>query len=89
VLLVQRGAGESKMAGMWELPEVSVEDAAALEPVARARHSITTTNYAVTVVASDELVREVTGGRWVVAGELTSVALTGLARKILRKMDVL
>lgn len=89
VLLVQRGADERRMAGMWELPEVSVEDAARLEPVARVRHSITTTNYAVAVVADAELEREVRGGRWVAAGELGNVALTGLARKILSKMDVL
>jgi len=94
VLLVQRAADASLMANMWELPPLSMEVVAPFEPVLAVKHGITDTTYAVNVYASRELEREVsvskmTRLRWVRADELATVALTGLARKILRKMDVM
>jgi len=94
VMLVQRAADASLMAGMWELPPLSAEVVAPFEPVLAVKHSITNTNYNVSVYAARELEREVAAGetvvvRWVRAGDLTGTALTGLARKILRKMEVM
>jgi len=91
VLLVQRASNEMKMAGMWELPMLSPEVLAPHEPVLAVKHSITNTNYDVRVYAGAELQREVdaAGQQWVRADALQGVALTGLARKILRKMDVM
>jgi len=99
IMLVQRAADASLMADMWELPPLSLEVVAAYEPVLAVKHGITDTTYAVRVYSARELEREVSAGetgagkagrlRWVRAETLASVALTGLARKILRKMDVM
>ena len=93
VLLAQRTAQAKKMAGMWELPELSAtlaEKIASQEkPLALLRHSITDTNYEVRVVsaaARDLPVELRRGGRWVPREELNGLALTGLARKVLRKL---
>lgn len=84
VFLVQRGSEESLMAGMWELPEVEPSSA---EPMWSLRHSITVTDYAVRVV-------EISGpngfeGKWIPTARLKSLPLTGLARKILRRAEML
>ncbi len=93
VLLVQRAADSSLMANMWELPPLSLEVVAPYVPVLTAKHSITNTNYDVKVYVARELEREVSMNEarlhWVPAETLATVALTGLARKILRKMDVM
>jgi A/G-specific adenine glycosylase len=51
------------------------------------RHSITLTDYTVRVWRNVELSHD--DGKWVAAKRLRCVALTGLARKILRKAEVL
>jgi A/G-specific adenine glycosylase len=92
VLLMQRAADASLMANMWELPPLSPEVVAPYEPVLTVKHSITNTNYDVRIYKAHELEREVDGSArmsWVSAETLAAVALTGLARKILRKMDVM
>jgi A/G-specific adenine glycosylase len=94
VQLVQRAVDASLMANMWELPPLSPEVVAPYEPVLTVKHSITNTNYDVRLFSSQgparELEREVSGQiRWVSVETLASVALTGLTRKILRKMDVM
>jgi A/G-specific adenine glycosylase len=94
VLLVQRAADASLMANMWELPPLSMEVVAPYEPMLAVKHGITDTTYDVKVYAERELEQEVSAGetvrlRWVQADQLPTVALTGLARKILRKMDVM
>jgi A/G-specific adenine glycosylase len=86
VILVQRPRDASLMAGMWELPEISRDNGAA-EPAFTLRHSITVTDYTVRVwrgAASASV-----EGKWIPASRLPSVALTGLARKILRKAEML
>jgi A/G-specific adenine glycosylase len=93
VLLRQRGGEERKMPGMWELPGAG-EDLREEQVVMRVRHSITNTNYSVTVYALEEGERRVLQGeaeamRWVKVGELDRVALTGLARKVLKQAKVL
>lgn len=79
VLLVQRPADHSLMAGMWELPATPPS---ASEPIYRLRHAITDTDYAVFVVRGKN--RKIKGA-WVTHDEAHALALTGLTRKILRK----
>ncbi len=93
VLLQQRGNRESQMPGMWELPGVpeGLPDAAVLMTV---RHAITNTNYYVTVYALDAVKRRALKGdaermQWVRVPELEGFALTGLARKVLKRAEVL
>ena len=82
VFLVQRAKGASLMAGMWELPEMSGANGLD-DPIFSLRHSITVTDYAVRVWASDGEMR--LGGKWISTARLPRIALTGLAKKILRR----
>jgi A/G-specific adenine glycosylase len=75
--LVQRPRTLSLMPGMWELPEIELNGQAVL---ARLKHSILDTDYAVSVFAVDETHGK---GRWVRQSRLPAIALTGLTRKIL------
>jgi len=86
VLLVQRPLGAKRMAGMWELPELPA--APAEEPLAKFRHSITDTDYDVSVVpASANLVQSRDGNaRWFTRKQWPKLALTGLTRKMLCKL---
>jgi A/G-specific adenine glycosylase len=90
ILLVQRAQGTSLMPGMWELPEVEQGRALAVqddEPLFTLRHAITVTDYKVRVWSGDASVRS--SGKWIATDRLNQVALTGLARKILRKAKIL
>ena len=82
VLLHQRPRDASLMAGMWELPEL-VGSPADVEPVAELRHSITSTDYRVLVYAGSDVGRD---GKWVLLNKVDRMALTGLAKKILRSI---
>jgi|SRR5271169_298183 len=86
ILLVRRPRDEKRMAGMWELP--GVPGATAEEPLARFRHSITDTDYDVSIVpASANLVQSLNGNaRWCTRKQWRKLALTGLTRKVLRKL---
>src|SRR5215469_4299455 len=85
VLLVQRGKGESLMPGMWELPEYRGNgDCRELDSL---RHSITVTDYKVRVMELTD--PGPSAGRWVAASRLSTLPLTGLARKILRRVELL
>ncbi len=86
VFLVQRPRDASLMAGMWELPEVAGMNPAGA-PWFAVRHSITVTDYAVHVwrVAPPVGVH----GKWTRTDRLGRIALTGLARKILRRAETL
>ncbi len=104
VLLVQRGAGESLMAGMWELPEIpeplssfftntnsQVHNHAVPGrlPVLRLKHAITTTNFTISIVAMEESELPSTEGMvWQSCDELPGVPLTGLARKVFMRLDL-
>jgi A/G-specific adenine glycosylase len=85
VFLVQRAGDASLMAGMWELPELAETNGAA-SPLFTLRHSITVTDYTVSVWRDTNPLG--TGGKWIAVEKLPKVALTGLARKILRKADL-
>ncbi len=85
VLLEQRPADASLMAGMWQLPEL---DAAPVDGalICKVKHSITVTNYRVSVFAGAENYRHDWGREWVQRDRAEELALTGLARKVLRKL---
>lgn len=87
VLLQQRPASASLMPGMWELPVVEAAEEGEAEPVLRLRHSITDTNYAVSIYRVNAPGQKPGKGRqWVATGELGRLPLTGLARKVLKRL---
>ena len=101
VFLTRRPHDARLMASMWELPEISASPVPmpkprstsnyaaennSLSPLFTLRHSITVTDYTVHVWHSkspDE------AGEWIALRRLPKLALTGLARKILRRAEVL
>jgi A/G-specific adenine glycosylase len=90
VFLVRRPAGASLMAGMWELPVVSDSELDSHELVAKLRHSITDTDYDVSVlsVPARQLPSSETDGRWFLRKQWERLPLTGLTRKVLRGLPV-
>ncbi|HEY4054503.1 MAG TPA: A/G-specific adenine glycosylase, partial [Terriglobales bacterium] len=74
------------MAGMWELPEATVRNDTD-ELLFTLKHSITVTNFKVKVVSSSDVSRG--NGRWVKVSRLNSIPLTGLARKVLSRAEVI
>jgi A/G-specific adenine glycosylase len=102
VYLVQRAADAPKMAGMWELPEYPAQSAEqntidergtgrGAEEFCLLRHSITDTDYEVRVVRAGLKALGANGkkaGRWVEQKEVFDLPLTGLTRKILRKLGL-
>ena len=86
-MLVQRPANASLMAGMWELPSIRPNGN---KPLMTLRHSITDTGYAVTVIAvAPESLSGIEGNsRWVAPKQWPRLPLTGLTRKILRKLSL-
>lgn len=85
VFLVQRLKDATLMASMWELPQMN--PAQSRGSLFILRHSITVTDYKVHVwrLAAPTATR----GEWVPLERLRSIALTGLARKILRKASLM
>ncbi len=88
ILLVQRPADASLMAGMWELPALSDTQRNGDEPLATLRHSITDTDYRVLVftVPPAKFHRPDATTRWFARRQWERLPLTGLARKILRRL---
>jgi A/G-specific adenine glycosylase len=88
VLLVRRPIGASLMAGMWELPALLLEHRNGEQPLLRVRHSITDTDYQVSVFAAsdEELQQAASFGRWFTPQQHEQLPLTGLTRKILRRL---
>ncbi|MGC2110292.1 MAG: A/G-specific adenine glycosylase [Candidatus Korobacteraceae bacterium] len=88
VLLVQRPADASLMAGMWELPSLAPGSGNGSAPLARLRHSITDTDYAVSVflISPDQLQELATGAQWFTQKQSERLPLTGLTRKVLRRL---
>lgn len=90
VLLVQRAPDASLMAGMWELPVGAVDGGNGDAPIARFRHSITNTDYDVSVIllSVKNSVDFAHGAKWFTRKQWEQLPLTGLARKILRRLVV-
>jgi len=98
VLLEMRAENASLMPGMFELPPLPQDAVEGREPILRLRHSITNTNYYVQVFtprgSHDRGLRRAvpaakTDLHWTRTNKLASVPLTGLARKILQRLDVM
>jgi A/G-specific adenine glycosylase len=95
VLLQQRPSSASLMPGMWELPEVTMSDGDHDRVEITLRHAITVTNYQVQVLRFSE--REATlrfpsgesPRQWTKSSELSTLPLTGLARKVLRRLQIM
>jgi A/G-specific adenine glycosylase len=83
VLLQQRPPDSGLMPGMWELPPLSGLLPAAPTPIMTLRHSITNTDYVVHVFS---VLSHNASGRWVSLKNLERMALTGLTRKILKRL---
>ncbi len=86
VFMVRRAADAALMPGMWELPESLDADCAA-EIAFKLRHSITVTDY--TVHVRKGAVPANAPGQWIARSRLNRMALTGLARKILRTAEII
>jgi A/G-specific adenine glycosylase len=98
VLLELRASNTSLMPGMYELPPLPIDAVQGREPLLRLRHSITTTNFYVQIFAAhgpndNGLRRAVPASNsdlhWVLTRRLNSIPLTGLARKVLQRLDVM
>ena len=97
VLLERRSADLSLMPGMFELPPLPQDVVANREPILRLRHAITNTNYYVEVYAQagskDRILRKSIPAAaddlsWYPVVRLGELPLTGLARKILQRVDL-
>ncbi|HEX6880647.1 MAG TPA: A/G-specific adenine glycosylase, partial [Terriglobales bacterium] len=84
VYLVQRPVEERIMAGMWELPTCDAVNGS--EVLHKVRHSITNSDYQVSVVAANP--GTVRGGKWITKSKLQKLPLTGLTKKILRAANL-
>lgn len=94
VLLEQRPSEASLMPGMWELPEVNGFDPDSERLLLHIRHSITTTNYYVSILRFEpgeqsSLPKQQVFRKWVKTSELLDLPLTGLTRKVLKRLHVL
>jgi len=93
VLLEQRAAANTVMPGMWELPPLE-DRFGSCKPIMTVRHAIMQVNYTVHVcgVAPEAGAGASANGvtrRWVALEEASSMALTGLARKVLTRARLL
>ena len=87
ILLAQRPPESSVMGGMWELPPLPDVTMNGNTPHLRLRHSITDTDYAVAVFAIlPEEASLPAGVRWFTRAQCERLPLTGLTRKILRRL---
>jgi A/G-specific adenine glycosylase len=86
IFLVQRPEHASLMPGMWELPEIAA-NAAEGRVSLTLRHSITVTDYRVRVMRGPA--QSGSEGHWVQKRRVGRLPLTGLARKILREVEVI
>jgi A/G-specific adenine glycosylase len=86
IVLVERSARASLMPEMWELPQLT--HAPEQEPLLKLRHSITKTDYEVSVFAAPPAFKS-DNARWVRIRNVEQLPLTGLARKILSRLQLL
>lgn len=84
IFLVQRPESVSVMPGLWELPQPQKGSEEKQRPLMKLRHAIMNTDYRVEVVSGGA--PRSTKGRWVAEKEASLLPLTGLTRKILRRL---
>jgi A/G-specific adenine glycosylase len=92
VLLEKRAATNTVMPGMWELPLLPDDSTHEDDLRFTVRHAIMQVNYVVRVCEfrEEDVARlKLDGGerRWVSLGQAAGMALTGLARKVLGKVQ--
>ena len=88
VLLVRRALDSPLMAGMWELPSLDLSGLNGDAPLFRLRHSITSTDYRVAIFAREpDQLPALENARWVTRKQWQRLPLTGLARKVLRRLQ--
>ena len=85
VLLLQRPQSATVMPGMWELPQLDGSCGEGAGPLIALRHAIMQTSYRVAVFESDAE----RSGDWIEVSRLATLPLTGLARKILKRLELL
>jgi A/G-specific adenine glycosylase len=86
ILLRQRLASDRLMPGMWELPKCV--RAMRPQPQLRLKHSITNTDWTINVYSAKRASAR-SSETWVPLKRLSRLPLTGLTRKILRRMNLL
>ena len=94
LLLVQRAATETVMPGLWELPALKRSDFAEKHLAFAVRHAIMQVNYtvrirAVSPVEAKSLLKPHAHSRWIHISHAATMALTGLARKVLKKAHLI
>ena len=95
VLLEQRSQSAKQMPGMWELPEVAMQESDQKRVELTLRHAITVTNYYVRVLrlpvreGDRRLADNNSRRKWIKLSELDRVPLTGLSRKVLQRMKIM
>jgi A/G-specific adenine glycosylase len=98
VILQLRPHDASLMPAMYELPQLPEDAVQGREPLLRLRHAITNTNYYVQVYAASNsadrgLRRAIPAAKadlhWISTRRLNTLPLTGLAKKILHRLDVM
>jgi A/G-specific adenine glycosylase len=95
VLLQQRPLSASLMPAMWELPEVTMLESDRERVELTLLHAITVTNYRVRVLRFSEqeatlrFPAEGNPRQWIKSSELSSLPLTGLARKVLQRLQIM
>ena len=82
-LLVRRAKNERLMPSMWELPQVKLRRGE--EQLFSVRHSITVTDFTVRVITRPDAL----SGTWIKDSRLTTLALTGLTKKILSRAGII
>ena len=94
VLLERRPLHASLMPGMLELPPLPPDVVENREAMLRLRHSITSTNYYVSIfAASNEALKDAVptakeAMEWYPVQRLSLLPLTGLARKVLARVNL-
>ncbi len=93
VLLEQRSATDSIMPGLWELPGIASGDTTALEETMTVRHAIMQVNYIVRVYTLPpqhaSIATNAARPRWASLAGASTMALTGLTRKVLTRAGLL
>jgi A/G-specific adenine glycosylase len=84
IRLTQRPTTEPVMPGMWDLPEHPQPTST---PLLDVKHSILNTDFRVSVFSAEEGLS--VAGKWIAVSRLPRMPLTGMARKVLRKLNLL
>ncbi len=86
VFLVERGAGERRMAGFWELPQLLQFPRLNAAPAHEFTHQIVNQRHLIRVWRA-RTPKRLPEGRWVQGGELRSIPLTTIARKSIDRLQ--